>query len=78
LSVRRVAERFGELFGKPALIVGTEAGDALLNNAQQGHQLFGRPRVCAEQMIEWIADWVARGGASLGKPTHFESRDGRF
>ena len=29
-------------------------------------------------MVQWIADWVMRGGESLGKPTHFESRDGRF
>jgi hypothetical protein len=29
-------------------------------------------------MAEWIADWVRRGGESLGKPTHFESRDGRY
>jgi hypothetical protein len=30
------------------------------------------------QLIEWTADWVRRGGATLGKPTHFESRDGSF
>ena len=29
-------------------------------------------------MMEWIADWVRRGGASLGKPTHFRVRDGKF
>ena len=29
-------------------------------------------------MIDWVADWVARGGASLGKPTHFETRDGKY
>jgi hypothetical protein len=29
-------------------------------------------------LIAWTADWVARGGSSLDKPTHFESRDGRF
>ena len=27
-------------------------------------------------MIAWIADWIARGGETLGKPTHFEDRDG--
>jgi hypothetical protein len=49
-----------------------------LSNGQTGHRLFCYPRVSAEQMIHWIADWVARGGADLGKPTHFESRDGKF
>jgi nucleoside-diphosphate-sugar epimerase len=78
LSVRRVAEEFGRRFGKPVTIAGTENCDALLSNAGQSHRLFGLPRVDAEQMIAWIADWVAHGGATLGKPTHFEVRDGRF
>lgn len=78
LSVRRVCQQFGELFGKPVKFTGVEGPDALLNNGQKGHRLFGYPRVSAEQMIHWIADWVARGGVSLGKPTHFEVRDGKF
>jgi nucleoside-diphosphate-sugar epimerase len=78
LSVRRVAEQMGELLGKPVTFQGTEADDALLSNAQHGHQLFGYPRVGARQMLEWIADWARRGGAHLGKPTHFEVRDGNF
>jgi nucleoside-diphosphate-sugar epimerase len=78
LSVRRLAERFGELFGKPVTFRGTEAPDALLSNGQLGHRLFGYPRVSVQQMVEWIADWVCRGGASLDKPTHFEVRDGNF
>ena len=78
LSVRRVAEEFSRLFGREPTFEGTEAADALLSNGQLGHQLFGYPRVTAEQIIAWIADWVRRGGPTLGKPTHFESRDGRF
>jgi hypothetical protein len=30
------------------------------------------------RMVDWVADWVARGGRTLGKPTRFEVRDGRF
>ncbi|MBL8798608.1 MAG: NAD(P)-dependent oxidoreductase [Planctomycetia bacterium] len=78
LSVRRAAEQLGALMRKPVRFTGSEASDALLSNGQLGHRLFGYPRVGARQMIEWIADWVQRGGASLGKPTHFESRDGKF
>ena len=29
-------------------------------------------------MLDWTADWEQRGGASLGKPTHFEVRDGNY
>ncbi len=78
LSVRRVAEEFGRLLDRTVTFAGTEAPDALLSNGQLGHQLFGKPRVTAPRMIAWIADWVRRGGLSLDKPTHFESRDGRF
>jgi hypothetical protein len=78
LSVRRVAEEFGRLFSKPVHLQGNEAGDAFLSNGQLGHRLFGYPRVSAQQMIYWIADWIKRDGASLGKPTHFDVRDGKF
>jgi nucleoside-diphosphate-sugar epimerase len=78
LSVRRVAEEFGRLLGRPVRFQGTEAADALLSNGQLGHRLFGYPRVGAGQMIRWIADWLRRGGPTLGKPTHFEVRDGKF
>jgi nucleoside-diphosphate-sugar epimerase len=78
LSVRRVAEEFGQQFNKAVRFLGCESPDAILSNAQFAHRLFGYPRVTAGQMIAWIADWVARGGATLGKPTHFEVRDGKF
>ena len=29
-------------------------------------------------MIEWIANWIQNGGAMLNKPTHFQTRDGKF
>jgi nucleoside-diphosphate-sugar epimerase len=78
LSVRRVAEDFGRLLGRPVRFQGSEAADALLSNGQLGHRLFGYPRVGAGQLIAWVADWLRRGGPTLGKPTHFEVRDGRF
>src|SRR5205823_11718187 len=43
LSVRRVAEEFGRLLGKPVVFEGTESGDAFLSNGQLGHRLFGYP-----------------------------------
>jgi nucleoside-diphosphate-sugar epimerase len=78
ISVRKTAEEFGRLMGKPATFEGAEAPDALLSNGALAHRLFGYPRVGAGQMVKWIAEWVMHGGASLGKPTHFEVRDGKF
>ena len=78
LSVREVCERFGRLMNKPVAFVGNEAPDALLSDGRHGYELLGRPAVSAQQLIEWTADWVQRGGESHGKPTHFESRDGKF
>jgi nucleoside-diphosphate-sugar epimerase len=78
LSIRTVAGRFGELLGRQARIAGQEAPTAWLNNAGKAHRLFGPPTVGADQLMEWTADWVERGGATLSKPTHFEVRDGKF
>jgi len=78
ISVRRAAERFGQLMKKAVVYEGDEAPDALLSNGQKGHALWGYPTVSLERMLRWIADWVAAGGASLNKPTHFENRAGNF
>jgi uncharacterized protein YbjT (DUF2867 family) len=78
LRVRDVAEHFGRLLGRRVVVTGTEAADAYLSNAQRSLALFGPPRVSAQQLMEWIAAWVRAGGVCLGKPTHFEVRNGRF
>ena len=78
LSVRRVCQQFAQIMGRDVQFVGTEASDALLNNGQLGHRLYGYPRVGPDQMIRWTADWVMQGGATLNKPTHFEARSGKF
>ncbi len=78
LSVRAQAESFGRLMHKEVTFIGVEADQALLSNATQAHHLFGRPRIGTGQMLEWIADWVTRGNPLLGKPTHYETADGRF
>jgi nucleoside-diphosphate-sugar epimerase len=78
LSVRDVAEKLGRLLNRNVHFEGAESATALLSNARLGLELLGQPRVNSGQLIEWVADWVARGGAHLGKPTRFESRDGKF
>jgi nucleoside-diphosphate-sugar epimerase len=78
LSVRETCELLARRLGMGVEFTGHEAADALLSNGARGWALLGAPRVNAARLIDWSADWVARGGASLGKPTHFESRAGRF
>jgi nucleoside-diphosphate-sugar epimerase len=78
LSIRWLARMFGERLGKKPRIVGDESLTALLTDASQAARLFGSPSVTLGQMIDWIADWVANDSPSLGKPTHFEVRDGLY
>ena len=78
VSVRRLAEEFGKRFGKPAKITGTEAPTALLVDTRAAQALLGPTRVPLSTMIDWQADWIARGMPGLGKPTHFETRDGKY
>jgi nucleoside-diphosphate-sugar epimerase len=78
VAVGWIARRFGERFGVEPVIEGSESETALLSNAARCHRLFGYPSVTIEQMIEWVAEWIGMGGATHSKPTHFETRDGRF
>jgi nucleoside-diphosphate-sugar epimerase len=78
VSVRWLAERFAERLDRRVHFSGEERPDALLSNAARAFALFGYPRVPLLRMVDWVADWVARGGRALGRPTKFEVRDGRF
>jgi nucleoside-diphosphate-sugar epimerase len=78
LSVRQVAGRFGERFGRVPEFRGEEAADALLNNASVCRRILGPPRIGAAGLIEMTADWLEHGGPTMDKPTRFEARDGRF
>ena len=78
LSVRRLAEQLGKRLGKEPIFEGEEAAHALLSNGQKAHHAFGYPTVAVKQVLEWTADWIQSGGTTLGKPTKFEVRDGKF
>ena len=78
VSVRALAEAFGRHFQRQPVFTGKEAGTAWLVNSAEAHRLLGRPEVPLDTMIAWQADWIERGGASLGKDTHFDSRDGKY
>jgi nucleoside-diphosphate-sugar epimerase len=78
VSVRSLAQEFGKRFGKQAVLSGQESKTAWLIDTTAAQRMFGPPRVPLETMIDWQADWIARRQPSLGKPTHFETRDGKY
>ena len=78
LSVRSIASEFGEQFGMKPLFEGVEAETALLSNSSKLHALLGPPPVSVATMIQMIAHWIEAGRTSWEKPTHFETRSGRF
>ncbi|MDZ7288887.1 MAG: NAD-dependent epimerase/dehydratase family protein [candidate division KSB1 bacterium] len=78
ISIRKLAQQFGELFQVAPILEDEEAETALLSDASQCHRLFGYPQVTLEQMIRWVAHWVKISGPTLAKPTHYEVRTGKF
>ncbi|MEJ8836207.1 NAD-dependent epimerase/dehydratase family protein [Ramlibacter sp. AN1133] len=77
-SIRWLAQEFGRIFDKPVQITGSEAPTAWLMNTGEAERLFGYPRVPLQQMVGWVADWIAHEQRLLGKPTKFEQRDGHY
>lgn len=78
VSIRWLAQRFGALLDRDPVFMGKESETAWLWDATRSYELFGPPSVTLEEMILATAQWQRQGGATLGKPTHFETTDGRF
>lgn len=78
VSIREIAVGLGRRLGAEPEFTGSEAQSALLVNCGLAYRLFGAPEVGIETMLDWTADWIKRGGASLDKPTHYEARDGKY
>lgn len=78
LLVREVAEWFGKRFGKPVILTGEEGETAWLNDAGKSHARYGTPQIDENMLMEWVATWIESENPLLGKPTHFETRDGKY
>jgi hypothetical protein len=78
LSVRELATAFGRIFGHEPIFKNQEQETALLSDAAESKRLFGSQAVSVNQMIELISGWITEGGKLLGKPTHFQEREGKF
>ena len=78
LSVRALAIELGKRLGVDPGFRGVEASDALLSNTSRFRETLGEPELTVDTMLDWVAEWVRAGRPLLGKPTHFETRDGAF
>jgi nucleoside-diphosphate-sugar epimerase len=78
LSVRTLADEIGRRLRFQPRFTGAEASDALLSDTSRFRELLGGAEMPVDQMLDWVADWVRSGRPLLGKPTHFETRDGSF
>jgi nucleoside-diphosphate-sugar epimerase len=78
LSIRRLAEDFGLRLDRAPVFTGTEAPTAWLADASESIRLFGPPTTSVATMMDLITAHIQAGGRLLGKPTHFEARDGKF
>ncbi|MEQ3550906.1 NAD(P)-dependent oxidoreductase [Pseudonocardia nematodicida] len=78
VSVRRLAERFGEILGRAPVFEGTESGTAYVMDGTQLQREFGFPGTTLAEMVSDVARWVVRSGPTIGKPTMFQQRDGVF
>lgn len=78
IAIREAAEGLAQRLGVEAVFTGREADTAWLIDCSRAFELFGPQQVTLARMMDWTADWVRRGMASLNKPTHFEARDGKY
>ncbi|HLX62855.1 MAG TPA: NAD-dependent epimerase/dehydratase family protein [Planctomycetota bacterium] len=78
ISIRATVTRLAELMNKPAKFTGAEANTVMLSNAARACALLGAPPTPLDPILRWIAHWVRRDGRTLGRPTHFEVRDGKY
>ncbi len=78
VSVKKTAETLSKLLQKEANIVHEPYPYALLSDSAKCMETFGYPTVSVNTLIKWQAEWIIDGGRSLGKPTHFEERHGKY
>ena len=78
VSTRELACEMSLRLNIAPIFTGYEVETAWLVDCGEAFRLFGEPQVNLSRMIDWTADWVKRGGASLNKPTHYEARDGKY
>jgi nucleoside-diphosphate-sugar epimerase len=76
--VRDLAIGLAQRLGVEAKFTEPEGATALLNDASRCWKLCGQPELDREALLDLVANWIRSGGRTLGKPTKFQVRDGKF
>jgi nucleoside-diphosphate-sugar epimerase len=76
--VRWLAQQLANEMKVDPVFIGEPGDSALLSDASRCLEMFGPSPVSIEQVIAWVAGWVRLGGSLLNKPTHFETKEGKF
>ncbi|MDW7656036.1 MAG: NAD(P)-dependent oxidoreductase [Bacillota bacterium] len=78
VSVAYAASKLGKHLDRQPVYIDEPSDKAYLSNAGRCLQLLGYPQVSLNTLIRWQAEWLVSGGRSLGKPTHFDERGGKY
>ncbi|MCK5738838.1 NAD(P)-dependent oxidoreductase [bacterium] len=78
IPVAKIAGKLGALMGIEPKLINTPAETALMGDSKQLFDKFGKPLVSPDEIIELVANWTMQGGSTLGKPTKYEKRNGKF
>ncbi len=78
VSIAYAARQLGRYLGREPVFSGEPSTQAFISNAGICHERFGYPEVTLNTLIRWQAEWILDGGRKLGKPTHFEEREGKY
>ena len=79
ISIRWLAGAFGRAFRQEAALHRRRGGaDRVADQSGPGVRAVRLSKVPLERMVDWVADWVASGGPSLGKDHAFDVRDGPY
>ena len=78
VSIRAAAVGLGKRLGIAPVFTGREADTAWLIDSSRAEALFGQLGVHLDTLLDWTADWTSRELGSLGRPTHYEARDGNY
>jgi nucleoside-diphosphate-sugar epimerase len=78
LPIRELAISLGEKMNINPIFEGNESDNALLGDATKMFNQLAHPQTPIDTIVNWVAHWVKNGGPTLGKPTKYESRTGKF